>query len=67
MCMYLWSGQVLEGSSSGARRYKFRLRMDDGDFEEVDLPSPEGDVEIIPGFRNKFLERGGVEAVSWHL
>jgi hypothetical protein len=28
--------------------------MDDNDFEEVLLPSPDADVEIIPGFRVSF-------------
>jgi len=46
--------KILEGSSSGSSRYMFRLQMDDNDFEEVMLPSPDGDVEIIPGFRSKF-------------
>ncbi len=48
---------LLEGSSSTeALRYKFRLLMDDNDYEDVLLPSPDGDVEIIPGFRTKYLE-----------
>lgn len=46
----------LEGSSSNSSQYLFRLHMDDNDFEEVFLPSPDGDVEIIPGFRRKYHE-----------
>lgn len=30
--------------------------MDDGDFEHICLPSPDGDIEIIPGFRDKYHE-----------
>ena len=41
----------LAGSSSSATSdlFKFRLQMDDGDFEDILLPSPDGDIEIIPG------------------
>ena len=50
-------GWVVSYKKSGVegRAHIFQLRMDDGDYEEVLLPSPDGDVEIIPGFRKKFL------------
>ena len=43
------------GDSGWSHVFILSLQRPPGDYEEVLLPSPDGDVEIIPGFRKKFL------------